>query len=293
MKILLIEDDVVLNETIDNYLSMKGNELTTFDDGANAIEVIDKSSFDLYIIDINIPNINGLELVKLIRLNDPDAPIIIITASMELGHFKSAYHLGCDDYLKKPFHLEELEIRINKARDKIIELKLIEQQNKNLEKIASLDPLTEIRNRRSFREIIATEIKRSKRYQHPLCLIYFDIDHFKKINDSYGHRVGDEILIDVVKVVLHQLRDIDYLGRWGGDEFLILLSETSLMYADHVAQRICSEVEQYPFNKVDEVSISLGVVEYKTNESIDALINRADTSLYRAKSNGKNKVMLG
>jgi two-component system OmpR family response regulator len=118
MKILLIEDDSILNETIANYLKLKGNEVIALEDGTDAINVIDKSNFDLYIIDINIPYINGLEIVKYIRNKDIATPIIMITASMEFESFKLAYKNGCDDYIKKPFYLEELNIRIGKLISK-------------------------------------------------------------------------------------------------------------------------------------------------------------------------------
>lgn len=119
MKILLLEDDSILNETITDYLKLKGNDVIDLEDGADAINVIDKSNFDLYIIDINIPHINGLEIVKYIRNKDIDTPIIMITASMELESFKFAYKNGCDDYIKKPFYLEELNIRIGKLIRKL------------------------------------------------------------------------------------------------------------------------------------------------------------------------------
>jgi DNA-binding response OmpR family regulator len=123
MKILLIEDDSILNETIADYLILKGNEVINLEDGIDAINIIDKSNFQLYIIDINIPHINGLDIVKYIRNKDINTPIIMITASMELEIFKSAYKNGCDDYIKKPFYLEELNIRISKLIGK--------SQNKN------------------------------------------------------------------------------------------------------------------------------------------------------------------
>jgi len=119
MKILLIEDDSILNETITDYLKLKGNEVIDLEDGADAINVIDKSNFDLYIIDINIPHVNGLEIVKYIRNKDIATPIIMITASMEFESFKLAYKNGCDDYIKKPFYLEELNIRIGKLLGKL------------------------------------------------------------------------------------------------------------------------------------------------------------------------------
>ena len=118
MNILLIEDDLTLNELITDYLKLNGNSVVSLEDGMNAIDTIDKTNFDLYIIDINIKHINGLEIVKYIRQKDISTPIIMITASMELENFKTAYKNGCDDYIKKPFYLEELEIRIDKLLSK-------------------------------------------------------------------------------------------------------------------------------------------------------------------------------
>lgn len=118
MNILLIEDDLTLNELITDYLKLNGNSVVSLEDGMNAIDTINKTNFDLYIIDINIPHINGLEIVKYIRQKDISTPIIMITASMELENFKTAYKNGCDDYIKKPFYLEELKIRIDKLLSK-------------------------------------------------------------------------------------------------------------------------------------------------------------------------------
>jgi two-component system, OmpR family, response regulator len=118
MNILLIEDDTILNETIAHFLKMKENEVTSLDDGMDAIKMIDQTNFDLYIIDINIPHIDGLEIVKYIRQKNLQTPIIMITASMELENLKKSYKNGCDDYIKKPFYLDELEIRINKLMDR-------------------------------------------------------------------------------------------------------------------------------------------------------------------------------
>lgn len=113
MKILLAEDDIQLNTTISNFLKLKKYEISTVFDGEDAIKLIDKSKFDLYIIDINLPNINGLEILEYIRSKAIQTPIIIITASLELANFKKAFENGCNEYIKKPFYLEELEIRIN------------------------------------------------------------------------------------------------------------------------------------------------------------------------------------
>jgi DNA-binding response OmpR family regulator len=114
MNILLIEDDIQLNTTVTNYLQLNNYEVTSLHDGQKAISYIDMIKFDLYIIDINVPSINGLEILTYIRNKDLKAPIIIITASMELSNFQTAFKNGCDDYIKKPFYLEELSVRINK-----------------------------------------------------------------------------------------------------------------------------------------------------------------------------------
>lgn len=124
MKILLLEDDIILNDTISSYLEFTGHDVQSCDDGERAIQVIDTldaSAFELYIIDINTPSVSGLEVVKYIRKKDLSVPIIMITASIELENFKTAYQNGCDDYIKKPFYLEELEIRINKLLKKSLE----------------------------------------------------------------------------------------------------------------------------------------------------------------------------
>jgi len=118
MNVLLIEDDVFLSDLIGEYLTSKGYEVTTLFDGSEAIECIDANSFDMYIVDINIPNVNGLEIIKYIRQIDLDTPTIIITASIELENIKTAFENGCDEYIKKPFYLEELGIRINKLLNK-------------------------------------------------------------------------------------------------------------------------------------------------------------------------------
>ncbi len=114
MKILIIEDDIQLNTTITNFLKYKGFDTTSIYDGEDALNLIDKNTYNLYIIDINIPNLSGLELLRYIRQKDLNTPVIIITASMELENLKTAYKMGCDEYIKKPFYLEELEIKIDK-----------------------------------------------------------------------------------------------------------------------------------------------------------------------------------
>lgn len=165
-----------------------------------------------------------------------------------------------------------------------------------LAKLATTDPLTGINNRRKFDETLQDEIKREARYMRGLALIILDIDHFKKINDSYGHQAGDQALVHLSKVTRQLLRPSDSLGRWGGEEFLIMLPNTDLAEAEKVMQRLQRELTKTFFLHENErvlITFSAGVAERQTAEERDAWIRRADQAMYRAKTKGRNRVEQG
>jgi diguanylate cyclase (GGDEF)-like protein len=162
-----------------------------------------------------------------------------------------------------------------------------------LKEHASTDSLTKAYNRLKFDEIIESEINRSKRYDQMLSLIAFDIDHFKTVNDNYGHLFGDYVLKTIVNLTKDNIRGVDYLARWGGEEFMIILPETGLERAEALAQRIKEEIENYKFKKIVKVTVSFGVAQFKKDDSEDTLIKRADDALYKAKNKGRNRVEIG
>jgi diguanylate cyclase (GGDEF)-like protein/PAS domain S-box-containing protein len=164
------------------------------------------------------------------------------------------------------------------------------RMEKKIKNLATKDILTGFYNRRKFREIIRIEIERVKRYNKPLSIIMFDIDHFKKINDRYGHSNGDYVLKTIAVIVRKNIRKIDYLFRWGGEEFLILSSETQLDKAHALAERIRKAIESYKFKKVGKVTVSFGVTEFKERDTQDSFIKRADDAMYKAKEKGRNRV---
>ena len=153
------------------------------------------------------------------------------------------------------------------------------------------DPLTGAKNRLAFMERITEEIERAKRYEAPLSIIMFDIDHFKKINDTYGHNVGDNVLKEMVKIVEEHLRKSDNLFRTGGEEFIIILPNTDIEKAEIVAEKIREAVCKTKFEKVGRVTISIGVTQVTEDDDEDTVTSRVDEALYRAKNTGRNRVV--
>ncbi|ADQ13943.1 GGDEF domain-containing protein [Halanaerobium hydrogeniformans] len=166
----------------------------------------------------------------------------------------------------------------------------LENKVAKITKISETDDMLGIYNRSKFINILEKEIYRSRRYDNDLSLIMYDIDCFKEINDNYGHQVGDEILIKVTKMIKDQIRKIDSLARYGGDEFMIINPETSLEKSYQLAERLRKEVSKIETEKVASISCSFGVVELEAEDDIDSLLKRADDALYQAKENGRNKV---
>ncbi len=172
---------------------------------------------------------------------------------------------------------------------------LLKQQAEKFEIQATIDPLTQVYNRLKFNTILDLEVQRSKRYSRDLSIIIFDIDHFKKVNDTYGHLIGDEVLKGIALLVKNTVRTTDIFARWGGEEFIILLPETLLDRAVIVAERIRKTIEEYIFPEVGTKTCSFGVTIYHndSNETYNQFINRADTHLYSAKNSGRNRVIFG
>jgi diguanylate cyclase (GGDEF)-like protein len=202
-------------------------------------------------------------------------------------------------YLKKippdhegPFQTEERELidALGREVGRFIERKKAEGE---LKRLASTDKLTGAFNRTKFDEIIEREVERAKRFDHPLSLIMFDIDHFKEINDTYGHLTGDAVLRDLTALVKKVIRKIDYLVRWGGEEFVIIAPETRLEKALGLAERVRKAVEKNRFGDIKGVTASFGLTTFGKDDDIDRVLTRVDNAMYKAKSGGRNQVEIG
>ena len=198
--------------------------------------------------------------------------------------------IDCEVF-KKNMDVQNVQETFNLVNKQLKEFKqLVTDRDRELERIATTDKLTGAYNRIKFDEIMEREIARFKRHNEPLSLIMFDIDNFKAINDTYGHSIGDNVLKKIAGITKETIRKIDYLVRWGGEEFMILSPKTNLEKAHSLAERLRKTIESYRFNKVGKVTGSFGVTEVKNDDTEDTFIKRVDALLYEAKIQGKNRV---
>lgn len=188
----------------------------------------------------------------------------------------------------KATQLEELNLLLEeKVEERTAELNKVKD---NFKMLATIDALTSMNNRYSIMKLLSSEVSHSNRYKTPLSIIMYDIDFFKKVNDTYGHDVGDTVLCSLSNLVMNNLRDVDIVGRYGGEEFLIILPNTILENAKQYAERLRKEVERHSFETVGKITICMGVIEIEPAENIDEMFKRVDNLLYTSKKSGRNKI---
>ncbi len=168
----------------------------------------------------------------------------------------------------------------------------IEEKNKELQKLAITDNLTDLYNRRKLDELLESEINRSERFNHTFGLSILDIDHFKAVNDTYGHQIGDKVLIEIANMLKHYSRKTDYLGRYGEEEFMIICPESKLEGVQNLIESIRKHIEAHTFTNIGHKTASFGITMYEKGDDLESLVKRADSALYMAKDGGRNMVMV-
>jgi len=166
-------------------------------------------------------------------------------------------------------------------------------RTERLKQLSTTDILTRTYNRLAFNDFLDAELQRAQRYKSGMSIIMFDVDHFKNVNDTYGHLVGDEVLKALVQVVQFSVRKVDILARWGGEEFMILVPESTAETAHELAERLRKEIESHDFSTKEKITVSIGVTTYRDGDSADSIITRVDNALYKAKENGRNRIETG
>lgn len=293
--LILVVDDLPANlKVVGSILAREGYVMTYAISGAQALERIEAATPDLILLDLMMPQMNGIEVCQIVKANPAYAelPIIFLTASQEQQHLIDAFAAGAIDYVTKPFQVQELLARVKthlKLKDITDRLR---QALDEVEKLAGTDPLTGVFNRRRLFQIAEQELLRSQRYGSPFSVMMLDVDHFKQVNDTYGHLAGDTVLREVAETVRQELRVTDFLGRYGGEEFAVILTETDCQQAAEVGDRIRSQLEALTVltgGHVVQLTVSIGIGGYQLpSDDIDTIIKRADIALYHAKANGRN-----
>lgn len=249
-----------------------------------------EKKYDVYLVDVVLPKYSGDQVVYSIRSRDKGCVIIAVSA---VDHFKTISNVllsGADDYILKPYNESVFMARLKSSVRHLLLYRELEKKNLELAKMIITDSLTGLYNHQYIYQQVKNEIKKAERYNRPFSVIMLDIDDFKKVNDTYGHQVGDGVLVKIAEGLRESVRDVDMAGRYGGEEFLIVLPETSLDNAYLLAERIRQKIEKLAFGKDIAVTISGGVAEYQSEEDEKMLVARADRLLYSAKKEGKNKI---
>ncbi len=252
---------------------------------------------DVVLCDLDMPGMDGFKFLSMIKTRTElqDIPVIMVTGRSDLETKIRGLERGASDYLTKPYDPGELVARV-KVQLKIKTLQdSLKKSNQALLELSNTDPLTRLNNRRFLMKALEKELQRSERSQKPLALIMIDIDHFKSINDTYGHQQGDCVLQALADQMKTQLRDYDIAARFGGEEFALVLPETELAKALQVAERLREAATQVrcPDEGTEmALTISLGVAAFPMPKirTIDDLIREADRALYLAKEKGRNRV---
>ncbi|MCK4602578.1 MAG: diguanylate cyclase [Phycisphaerae bacterium] len=302
MRVLIAEDDRISRRALQAALSKWGYEVLVTSDGNEAWEALqEQDAPKLAVLDWMMPGMDGIEICRRVRRRERDERdytyIILLTAKCQKDDVIEGMAAGADDYVTKPFDIRELKVRLRAAR-RVLDLqrKLLTAQEA-LREQATHDFLTGLWNRQAILGILEHELDRAKREGGSVSVVMGDLDHFKRINDAFGHSSGDAVLFEVGCRLSVSVRPYDAVGRYGGEEFLIVLPNCDLQAATLLAQRLCDEIAAKPFKAGEgemPVTISLGAATCSEDDGLDveALIQSADAAMYSAKAAGRNRVVL-
>jgi two-component system cell cycle response regulator len=289
--VLIVDDHPDNVEVLQVRLDALGYRTACASDGETALKMVAKSPPDLILLDVMMPRMDGNEVARRIKADKslPYIPIIMQTALDSTQSKVVGLDSGADDYVTKPINYAELQARMTAA----LRIKSLQDR---LAEMAITDALTGLFNRRHLDERLDEMFEHSARLHEPLSVVMFDIDHFKKVNDTYGHQAGDVVLAQFAQLLKHVARDIDKIGRYGGEEFMVLLPGTVLDAGVTFAKRARQEVETHQFEYDGgalKCSISAGVASFPHPKvhTRQQLVKSADDALYVAKTTGRNRVI--
>jgi diguanylate cyclase (GGDEF)-like protein len=296
-KVLVADDSRIYRKLVANSLSDKSYALLFAESGREALALFSEHQPSIVITDWMMPDLSGIELCEHIRKQSrqPYTYVIILTGNTEKDQLVTGLAAGADDYLTKPFHRGELLARVGVGR-RIIELhRQLEAKNRLLEELALTDPLTGLPNRRAIDDWATRQLSGAERYGFSFLVVLSDLDHFKAVNDTYGHDAGDSVLKKFSEILKTNSRRSDICGRIGGEEFLLILTHTTQENARVVIERIRRALEATKFDFKGgslTVTASFGLAGFEGTQPADfnQLVIQADAALYAAKRTGRNRI---
>jgi diguanylate cyclase (GGDEF)-like protein len=292
--ILVAEDSLVVRAVLRRHLEEEGYVVVEAVDGEAAIDRCKQALPDVILLDIEMPGMNGLEVLAKLKSDDAlkDIPVVFLTGRTGTEDIVAGLRSGAHDYLKKPFDSAELTARVGAAvRTKRLQDEL-RRQSEEFDRMSRTDALTGLYNRRHIEERFGEVGSSAVRHGYLLAVVMLDIDYFKRVNDEEGHQGGDDVLREFTRRLQREVREEDIVGRWGGEEFLVILTETEIEGVRMVAERIRVAVAGKPFEIGDHeraVTVSAGCAAGSALDT-DELVRRADVALYAAKAAGRNQV---
>lgn len=296
----ICDDSKVIRHSISLILETQNLSYIEFSNGKEVVDYLESpdAKLDLLLTDYEMPGMNGLDMVRKIRetISAFDLPIISLSAS-NAAHLVSKFlKAGANDYIHKPYEKEEFLTRLNQMLDTIYVRKERDELVEKLKNASMTDFLTGLYNRHYFFSHIEHIVAKAKRDEMPYGVLMLDIDHFKKVNDTYGHDAGDAAIRHLANIVSENIRKADYAFRWGGEEFVILLTSIKSGDLEHVAEKIRLAVESnavsYPQDSLlFNITVSIGAISTLSSD-YQMQLNEADALLYRAKKEGRNRTVL-
>ena len=296
--ILIVDDHEDNVELLRARLEARGYATRAAEDGEQALRAVEESPPDLVLLDVMMPKVDGMEVARRIKANKslPFIPIIMQTALDSAEDTIEGLDAGADDYITKPINFAVLEARVRtQLRVKAL-VEQVQQQADELLHVSRTDALTGLDNRRYLEERLDEAFEHARRLSEPFAVLMCDLDKFKSVNDTYGHQAGDAVLQQLADVLRSEVREIDRIGRYGGEEFMLLLPGTTLDAAVHFGERVRQAVAARTFTIPGGTlrrTLSAGAAGYPHPRlsTTDALVKAADDALYVAKETGRNRVV--
>jgi two-component system cell cycle response regulator len=293
--VLIADDSLVVRAVVRSHLTEKGYHVLEAEDGTAALERCIRSRPDVVLLDIEMPELDGYQVLARLKAAPDlsDIPVVFLTSRSGMDDVVAGLDAGAHDYLRKPFEPAELVARVAAA----VQVKKLQDQlrerNAELDRMTRTDALTGVYNRRHLEEELTRQYAIARRQRHPVSVLLLDIDHFKQVNDTYGHPAGDLVLREFARRLRDDLRAGDIAGRWGGEEFLVVLPGADLSAAIEVAERIRRATARTPVITAEgEIPLTVsGGCAVGPLDTPDDQVSRADTALYQAKAAGRDRIV--